>query len=327
MKRIFIILLCALVPAVSFASTGIVDDEEYFIFAFFRHGEKTYIDHQQFFSGGAGVYLAWSKDGLNWTEIGNKKHFFKPKIGKTLRDPTVIRGPGGEFHLVWTTGWQEKTIGYASSKDLINWENVRLLPVMKHEKSTLNSWAPEIFYDDINSEFLIFWSSTIKGKFEDARDPGDSVYNHRIYYTSTADFDKFKKPALFYDPGFNCIDASILKHNGKYLMFIKNEVAQPPAKYIMMTSGDSPAGPFEKLSPRISPENVWAEGPYAIEIGGSVFVYYDMFREDRMGLVVSDDLVNWEDYTGRLVTPGHSKHGSFLKVTGAELQKLLRAAE
>ncbi len=64
-----------------------------------------------------------------------------------MRDPCIIRGADGLFHMVWTVSWNERTIGYASSKDLIHWSEQQAIPVMEHEPTTLNCWAPEIFYD------------------------------------------------------------------------------------------------------------------------------------------------------------------------------------
>ena len=30
-----------------------------------------------------------------------------------MRDPCLVAGPDGQFHLVWTTGWWDKGIGIA----------------------------------------------------------------------------------------------------------------------------------------------------------------------------------------------------------------------
>lgn len=37
---------------------------------------------------------------------------------------------------------------------------------MKHDTTTVNVWAPELFYDDCNNELMIVWASCIPGKFE-----------------------------------------------------------------------------------------------------------------------------------------------------------------
>jgi beta-galactosidase len=64
------------------------------------------------------------------------------------RDPCVVQAPDGTFHMVWTTAWNGKTIGYASSKNLTNWSEQRAIPVMASEPGVKNCWAPEVAYDD-----------------------------------------------------------------------------------------------------------------------------------------------------------------------------------
>jgi hypothetical protein len=72
-------------------------------------------------NGEDGLHLRWSRDGVNWEPIQNNRSFLQPTVGaKIMRDPSLIRGPDGVFRMVWTSGWWEKTIGYASSKDLIH---------------------------------------------------------------------------------------------------------------------------------------------------------------------------------------------------------------
>lgn len=37
-----------------------------------------------------------------------------------MRDPSICQGPDGIYHLVWTSSWTDRIIGYASSRDLIH---------------------------------------------------------------------------------------------------------------------------------------------------------------------------------------------------------------
>src|SRR5690606_8794609 len=122
---------------------------------------------------------------------------------KLMRDPCIIRGGDGLFHMVWTVSWNDKGIGYANSKDLINWSEQQFLPVMQHEKLTRNTWAPEITYDPKSKIYMIYWASTIPGKFLETASKKESGYNHRMYYVTTKDFKKFSDTKLLYDPGFN----------------------------------------------------------------------------------------------------------------------------
>jgi hypothetical protein len=65
--------------------------------------------------------------------------------------------------LVYTTSWTSKEIGYAYSKDLVHWSEEQLLPVMHDEPATVHSWAPEVVYDQDKKDYLIYWTSQIKG--------------------------------------------------------------------------------------------------------------------------------------------------------------------
>ena len=83
--------------------------EEVFLFAYFK-------------GNGDGLHLAYSTDGYTWKALKNDTIFMKPAVGtdKLMRDPCIIRGGDGRFHMVWTVSWNERGIGYASSKDLLN---------------------------------------------------------------------------------------------------------------------------------------------------------------------------------------------------------------
>ena len=71
--------------------------------------------------GETGLHFAYSEDGLTWKGLRDNKSFLTPKVGnKLMRDPCIIQGPDGRYHMVWTTGWWENNIGIAHSDDLIH---------------------------------------------------------------------------------------------------------------------------------------------------------------------------------------------------------------
>src|SRR5216117_3914509 len=72
-------------------------------------------------NGEDGLHLAWSADGYKWEKLHDGKSYLEAKVGrsKLIRDPSVARGPDGTYHMVWTAGWTENDIGYASTKDFI----------------------------------------------------------------------------------------------------------------------------------------------------------------------------------------------------------------
>jgi hypothetical protein len=100
-------------------------------------------------------------------------------------------------------------IGYTSSKDLIAWTPQRPIFVMDNEPEARNAWAPEAVWDAGGKEWTVFWASTIPGRFAEGDASGDGGYNHRIYATTTKDWQTFSLSRLWFDPGFNSIDATV----------------------------------------------------------------------------------------------------------------------
>jgi beta-xylosidase len=140
-------------------------------------------------NGQDGLHYAYSHDGLAWNSLKHDSSFLQPTVSKDklMRDPCIIRGADNLFHMVWTVSWNDRGIGYASSKDLVHWTEQQYIPVMEKEDSARNAWAPEITYDAKNKEYMIYWATTIRGKYPS--DAGvEAGYNHRIYYTTTKDF-------------------------------------------------------------------------------------------------------------------------------------------
>ncbi len=302
-------VLAFLLPRTSTADDPIVPPGRALVFTSFRG------------NGDDGLHLATSRDGYDWTALNGDRPVFQPKVGGGLvRDPDVVEGPDGVFHMVWTTGWTHSAIGYASSKDLIHWSEARRIEVMKGENAR-NVWAPELFYDEAGGRFLIFWASTVPGRFPETATTGDDGYNHRTYLTTTKDFQTFTPTRLFYDPGFNSIDATMVRDGDRFAMFVKDETRTPPAKNLRVAFADAPTGPFGPPSPPITGD-YWAEGPSAIKLGDRWFVYFDKYVDHRYGLVTSPDLAHWTDESDRVSFPPDFRHGTVFTVPRAVLDGL-----
>lgn len=274
-------------------------------------------------NGEDGLHLAWSDDGYKWQPVQEGRSFLKPVIGskeKLMRDPCVVRGRDSTYHMVWTSGWWERGIGYASTRDFITWSVQKEIPVMAHEPAARNSWAPEIAYDDAKGEFVIFWATTIPGRFPETAGASEDDLNHRIYCTTTKDFETFTPTELFYDPGFNCIDATLLRDGGRSWMIIKDETKFPvPAKNIRIGPAAGPRGPFGPLGAPFSPPGLWVEGPTAVKIGSEYLVYFEAYMEKHYRAMRSRDLETWEDVTAQMEfpfegTPVRMKHGTVIEV-------------
>ena len=283
------------------------------IFAYFKDPAKD------------GLHLAYSMDGYKWTALNNDESFLKPMAGKDklMRDPCIIRGGDEKFHIVWTVSWNERSIGYAESSDLIHWAQQQTLPVMDWDTTTINAWAPEIFYDVKTRNYLIYWASTITGKFPATGMKKDSRYNQRMYYVVTKDFKTFTKTALLDDKGFNVIDATIQKNGEDYVMFLKNESDSPAQKNIRIATSKIPDRNYSEASEPIT-GNYWAEGPTILKKENKWIVYFDKYIDHTYGAVESPDLKNWKDISDSISLPKGIKHGTVFCVTRKELQTLLQ---
>ena len=274
-------------------------------------------------NGQDGLHLAYSKDGYKWTALNNDSSFLTPTVSKDklMRDPCIIKGADSLFQMVWTVSWKDKGIGYASSKDLVHWSPQRFIPVMQQEPMALNCWAPEIIYDDQNKNYMIYWSTTIPGRFQAGDTSGDEKYNHRLYYVTTKDFKKFTAAKLLYDQGFNVIDATIRKTGKKYCMFLKDETLKPtPQKNIRVAMSNQLTGGFGKPSAPIT-GSYWAEGPTAIKLGKRWIVYFDKYTEGKYGAVMSTDLINWKDISDEINFPKGTRHGTVFSLSTVEFNK------
>src|ERR1700731_3817178 len=80
-------------------------------------------------NGDDGVHLAWSRDGITWLPLNGGRSVIAPQItgsgrgwqewnttAALMRDPSILRGPDGMFHLVWTVAWSDHGIGVAHSR-------------------------------------------------------------------------------------------------------------------------------------------------------------------------------------------------------------------
>jgi hypothetical protein len=237
-----------------------------------------------------------------------------------MRDPCVIKGGDGLYHMVWTVSWTDKGIGYASSKDLIHWSKQEFVPVMAHEEKARNTWAPEITYDEKTKTYMIYWASTIDGKFTETKSEEEKGYNHRIYYTTTKDFKKFKKTKLLYEPGFNVIDASIVKTDDGFTMYLKDETKVPVQKNLKIATSKKLKGPYTKASEAIT-GNYWAEGPTAIQIDNEWIVYFDKYTQKKYG-AIKQTSKGWEDISEQVSFPKGTRHGTIIKVSAEEIDRL-----
>ncbi len=266
-----------------------------------------------------GLRLLYSKDGYHWKTTDSI--YLKPMIGKDkiMRDPSMLQGPDGTFHLVWTTEWKGGNgFGYASSKDLVNWTEQQYIPVMQHEPGVVNVWAPELFYDDMAGQYIIIWASTIPFRFEKGVE--DENNNHRMYYSTTKDFKTFTETKLFLDPKFSVIDAVIVKRNAKdYVLVLKDNTR--PERNIKVAFANDPLGPWTGISKPFTEK--FTEGPAVAKVKNGYLVYYDVYQKKKYGASFTREFKDFITADSLISVPDGHKHGTILKVN----KKYLRALQ
>ena len=305
MKK-FICNICLLFIAINLSA----QNDSVYLFSYFK-------------GNGDGLHYAYSEDGYKWQAMFNDSIVLRPTVSKDklFRDPCIVLGADGLYHMVWTVSWNDRGIGYASSPDLIHWSAQRFLPVMAHEDSARNTWAPEITYDAANKNYMIYWATTITGRFPNKDTAAESGYNHRMYSVTTKNFTTFSKAKLLYEPGFSVIDASVVRDGNRWVMFLKNETRSPVEKNIRMATAKNLTGPYTAPGAPITGE-YWAEGPTALKLNGQWIVYFDKYTNKKYGAVVSSDLERWADVSDKVEFPKGTRHGTAFAVSKAAFEQM-----
>lgn len=288
MKRLFLLLLTTLLLSIS---NSLAKD--------------IYVSTSFHEPANEGLRFIYSYDGITWDSIQGT--FLRPMVGvqKVMRDPSIVKGPDGIFHLVWTSSWRgDLGFGYSSSKDLIHWTSQRFIETGM-DTTTVNTWAPELFYDDVKRQYLIIWASCVPGRFPDGQE--EHKNNHRLYYMTTKDFRTFSKTQLFYEPGFSAIDATLVKRgNNDYVMVVKDNTR--PMRNIKVAFAKSPYGPWSAASEPFTEQ--FTEGPSTAKVGDWYYIYYDSYRHKIYGAHRTKDFKTFQDQTGSVKFPVGHKHGT-----------------
>ena len=306
------ILLCAL--QLLLASSLVAKD--WYLFTSFRKNGET------------GVFLALSEDGRKWAALNNNKPWVKPGVaGMLMRDPWLGRGPDGVWHMLWTWGWTrgagEKSLkmGTAESKDLIHWSEQREIAVLANEPTARNAWAPEAVYDPVKKEWIILWATTIPGRFPETEEGGDKGYDHRIYSITTRDWKRFSEAKLFFNPGFNAIDSTIVKVGKRWIMVFKDERKNPPVKRLRLAFADSPQGPWRDITEPFTRD--WIEGPSVVKIGAEWWIYFDHYTKPQgYGAIRTKDWKTFEDVSELVSFPEDHRHGTVVTISEKEAKAL-----
>ena len=239
-----------------------------------------------------------------------------------MRDPSIVVGPDSTFHLVWTIAWKGDTgFGYSSSRDLVNWSEQRRIPAMDSVASTQNLWAPELFYDDVKGQYMVVYASCVPDAGFDVGIE-EEKNNHRLYYVTTKDFTTFSDPKLFYEPGFSCIDATLVKRGPEdYVMVVKDNTR--PNRNIKVAFAKDAEGPYTAASEPFTES--FTEGPSVAKVGDEYYIYYDTYRKFIYSAHKTSDFKTFTDVTDSISVPSGHKHGTIFRAPRSVVEKLIEA--
>ena len=260
------------------------------------------------------MYYALAENGFIFRVLNDKKPVLAASYDdQLLRDPMIIRDRSGIYHLVATVSWKNHPFTVWDSKDLINWENERLVDVAP--EGATKTWATEFAYDEENDIYFVHWTAELNDDWNTAA----------IYYATTKDFINYSKPKVLYSlDGTGILDANIIKVGDTYHLIYRNNG-------IWVATSAHAQGPYTNPY-ELTSENV--EGPFAFSFydGSGYAVVWDYFgRSSGFGLWTSPDFKDWTRitnesypyYNDKVEFPEKIRHGSIISITQKEKEALL----
>ena len=261
--------------------------------------------------------LAYTYNGIYWFKVNQDRGILKASLGtKRLRDPSLVRKPGGGFALLATQGYDTDSIYVFDSEDLVHYVNERLLRLNASEDgamSGLQAWAPEAFYDPSLHTYVIIWSSP--------KDGG-------VYYSTSDDLITNTFPHLLCDPGFQTIDLT-LAHTPYGRAAVLKDEREPMEEHSQLYRAVGPA--WYNLTVESSPlyERHQLEGPMILKSNEKPgwYIYADDYTRSEYRVYYTDDIYSGplreaedKDVLIPLEKPSHSYA---LPVTWKELERIL----
>ncbi|WP_033437879.1 glycoside hydrolase family 43 protein [Saccharothrix sp. NRRL B-16314] len=262
------------------------------------------------------LHLAVSTDGLTWTPLNQNNPVATPTAGTGgLRDPFIMRKQGGGFVVLATdlTGTdftrQNQYIHAWDSADLRSFTGYRRLKM--HSMPT-HTWAPEAFWDAARGQYGIVYSANSGGR-------------DGIWVNYTTDFVNVGSPQLFFDPGFNVLDATVHVGGGTNFLYYKSFAdgrlygarsgTLNPRSFTTYTSGVVNGGIEAPIVVKANDRNEWwLWGDSFSPVNGELYAW-------RSGDVNSN---GWTPLTKAQYTqPLNAKHPTICPITATEHANLL----
>lgn len=304
-----------------------------YLFTHFK--EKTTPDGEQ-------VYFGISRDGYRWEQLNGGKPVLTSTLGeKGCRDIEIIRLHTGGFVILTTdlciayrmdenhrVDWKQvnssgsKSLCMWKTDDLINFSEQRLITFGRNDFGCL--WAPEVFFDRENEEYLIHWGSTVSE---------DNFTHMSIYCCTTKDFETFSAPKLYFTKENEILDSHIAKVGDTYHLFYKNANCPPMNMHAVSKSLYGPFEHDEQLEKYMSklerPGSYEAPTTYTLP-DGRWCLMLDFFgcEREKMGYVPfvssKEGDARFERVPEQFSFPYGFKHGRVIEITYEEYENLKR---
>lgn len=310
-------------------------EEDYTDYFFTYFAGEGYADGEQ-------IYFAASEDGLNWTDLNKNNPVLTSTLGeKGVRDPFIIRSPEGDkFYMIATDlkiygngDWNaaqnsgSQALMVWESTDLVNWSDQRMVTVSAAIGAGC-TWAPEATYDELTGEYVVYWASrtpAVDGK-------------QRLYYAKTRDFYTFTEPKVWIDMDQSAIDSTVLKENGTYYRFTKNEGGETNSvgaktKSIFMEKSNQLLGDYSHIPSDSLNNNQWVEGPTIFKFNkddqknGKYCLLVDNFGGIGYYPLITDNLESGDFHSpekGTYKMPSRARHGTPIRVTKEEYNRVMQ---
>lgn len=232
--------------------------------------------------------------------ISYENNEFIPLNGKGILLDEYVRDPSplfynGKFYIVFTCNG----VAIAESDDLVNWKTTRV-----RNNTTERYMAPEFVID--NDNVYIALSYTDGSKDED-------LYIYKtIFLKANEDLTKWDDVGCLNinSAPSNYIDATFLKENSSWYMFLKVENTGEIQQY----KADNLLGPFNLIGTINT--NRPCEGITCKKRENRYCLYLDNYLDGYASVIYSDDLITWFGEETINVTDGtRCQHFDLLKLT------------
>ena len=242
-----------------------------------------------------------SADARNFTLVANTG--FAGPSG-ALRDPSIVRHTDGRYYVAYTDPpgagccGKEDHFSIARSDDLVHWTNLTTVP--GGVPGLAHVWAPEWFVDG-GTVMIVANIDTLNT---------DSDFKPYLFTAQDQTLTTWSGPTPL-GLGPNYIDTFVLKPNGIYHAFLKNETT----RYVEHATAAKVTGPWTFVG-----TGNWAgwgsgmEGPCVTTLDdGTWRIYLD--GQGAVGFLYSDsrDLMTWSKTTPLPLLTNVVRHGTVFR--------------